>query len=82
MVAKREKQRAEIIELKGDLALIDEKLKDVPPDVSDELAEAKKQSEVEAAKVSALESEVATLEAKKRAIQDEFDTYRIKYQAK
>lgn len=82
MVAKREKQRAEIIQLKGDLALVDEKLKDVPPDVSEELAETKKQVEQASAKVSELETEVATLEAKKRAVQDEFDTYRVKYQAK
>jgi hypothetical protein len=82
MVEKREKQRAEIIKLKGELALIDERIKIMPPDVSEELTVAKQVAAKNAAEVAELETEVAALEAKKRAVQEEFDTYRIHYQAK
>ena len=81
LVEKREKQKAEIVQLKGELALIDEKLKNLPPDVSTELDEAKKLSEKQSAEVAALESEVAALESKKRALQKDFETYQAKYKA-
>ncbi len=82
LVEKREKQRAEIIRLKGELALLDERLKSMPADVSDELDEAKKTAAETSAQVAALETEVASLEAKKRSTQEEFDSYRVRYQAK
>lgn len=82
LVEKREKQKAEISRLKGELALIDEKLKNLPPDVSADLAEAKQLSEKQSAEVAALETEVAALDAKKRSLQSEFDAYKIKYQIK
>jgi chromosome segregation ATPase len=82
LVEKREKQKAEITRLKGELALIEEKLKSLPPDVSADLAEAKQLSEKQAAEVAGLETEVAALETKKRALQGEFDAYRAKYQVK
>lgn len=81
-VEKREKQKIEITRLKGEIALIEEKLKDLPPDVSSELAEAKKTSEQQNAEVEKLEREVAALDARKRSLQSEFDAYRIKYQTK
>jgi uncharacterized protein involved in exopolysaccharide biosynthesis len=82
MVAKREKQKAEIARLKGEIVLIEEKLKNVPPDVSEELKAAKKQEEEQAAEIAKLESEVSALEARKRSLQSEFDSYRAKYQVK
>lgn len=82
LVEKREKQKAEIIELKGEIAFIDEKLKNMPPDVSDELAEAKKVAETQSAEVVMLESELATLEAKKSTMQGDYEAYRAKYQVK
>jgi Skp family chaperone for outer membrane proteins len=82
LVEQRDKQKAEITRLKGELALIDEKLKTLPPDVSDELAEAKKLSAKQTAEVEALQTEVAALEEKKSALQSEFDAYQVKYQAK
>ena len=82
LVEKREKQKAEISRLKGELALIDEKLKNLPPDVSEQLAEAQKVSEKQTAEVAALETEVADLEAKKRSLQGEFEDYQAKYQVK
>jgi len=82
LVEKREKQKAEITRLKGELALIDEKLKNLPPDVSSELVEAKKLSEQQSAEVAVLESEVVGLESRKRALQSEFDAYQRKYEVK
>ncbi len=82
MVEKREKQRTEIIKLKGELALIEERIKVMPPDVSEELAIAKQVAAKNAAEVTELETEVASLETRKRSLQDQFDAYRIRYQAK
>ncbi len=82
LVEKREKQKAEIARLKGELALIEEKLKSLPPDVSKDLAEAQQLSEKQSAEVAGLENEVAVLEARKRSLQSEFDAYRAKYQVK
>ena len=82
LVEKREKQKAEITQLKGEIALIEEKLKMLPPDVSSELSAAKQVSEKQTAEVERLEAEVAALDARKRSLQSEFDAYRVKYQTK
>lgn len=82
LVEKREKQKAEISRLRGELALVEEKLKSLPPDVSADLAEAKKLSEKQTAEVATLEMEVAALEAKKRSLQGEFEAYQAKYSVK
>ncbi len=82
LVEKREKQKAEITRLKGDLALVEEKLKSLPPDVSSDLATAKEVSEKQNAEVARLETEVAALDARKRSLQNEFDSYKVKYQVK
>ncbi len=81
-VEKREKQKIEITRLKGEIALIEEKLKDLPPDVSSELSEAKKTYEQQNAEVERLEREAAALDARKSSLQSEFDAYRAKYQVK
>lgn len=82
LVAKREKQKTEITRLNGELALVQEKLKNLPPDVSADLENAKKQSEEQTAEIANLEKEVAELQARKRTLQTEFDEYRAKYQTK
>lgn len=82
LVEKREKQKAEITRLKGELSLIEEKLKNVPPDVSAELAAAKQLHEKQSAEVENLDKEIASLETRKRTLQAEYDAYRIKYQVK
>ena len=82
LVEKREQQKAEISRLKGEIALIEEKLKNMPPDVSEDLAAAKKKAEEQTAEVAKLEAEVAALDARKRAIKTDFDAYRAKYQVK
>lgn len=82
LVAKREKQKAEITQLKGELALAEEKLKHLPPDISAQLADARKNSAQQAVEVERLETEIAKLEARKQSLQSEFETYQQKYQIK
>jgi septal ring factor EnvC (AmiA/AmiB activator) len=82
LVEKREKQKAELVRLKGELALVSEKLKNLPPDVTAQLVEAKKLSEKQTGEVTALETEIAALETKKKSLQSEFDVYKLKYQVK
>lgn len=78
-VEKREKQKAEIVRLKGEIAVLEERAKNMPHDVSDELAKTRKEVESLGEEVSALDKEIATLKAKKLAMQAEFDKYRAKY---
>ena len=82
LVEKREKQKIELTRLKGELALVEEKLKNIPPDVSSELAEAKKLSEKQSAEVADLEREIAVLEMRKLSLQGEFEAYQAKYKVK
>lgn len=82
LVEKHEKQKAELARLNGELALIEEKLKNMPPDVSEELEKAKQQAENQTAEVARLETEISELGERKRALQNEFDSYRAKYQVK
>ena len=81
-MAKREKQRAELSRLNGELALIEEKLKNMPPDVSEELEKVRKTEKEQTARISALETEINSLQERKRELQGEFDSYRAKYQLK
>ncbi len=82
LVEKRDQQKTEITRLKGEVALIEEKLKALPPDVSTELAEAKKVAARQTSEVETLEAEVASLEEKKAELEKEFEAYQSKYKAK
>jgi chromosome segregation ATPase len=82
LVAKREQQKAEISRLRGELAIIEEKLNNIPPDVSEELETARKTAEEQTTDINGLESEIKELQARKRDLQSEFDSYRAKYQIK
>jgi chromosome segregation ATPase len=82
LVEQRGKQRAEIARLNLELAVIEEKLKNIPPDMSVELEKVGKEAETQTAEVARLEAEVAELAARKRSLQSEFDAYRAKYQIK
>lgn len=82
LVEKRERQKTEIARLTGELALIEEKIKNLPPDVSEELKAARNKADEQTARIQALESEIKQLQERKRALQSEFDSYRAKYQLK
>lgn len=79
LVEKRDRQEAEITRLKGELAVMEEQLGKMPPDVSLELEKAGKQEREQLAEIARLDAEVAGVTAKKRALQAEFDSYRAKY---
>ncbi len=82
LVEKRERQKAEIARLNSELAEIQDKIRSMPPDVAEELANAKKHAEEQDGEVARLEAEIAGLTARKRALQDDYDSYRAKYQLK
>lgn len=82
LVERREQQKIEIVRLTGELALLEEKLKSLPPDMSGQLAKAEAQLAEQTEEITELETQTAELTAKKRALQKEFDTYRAKYPAK
>jgi hypothetical protein len=82
LVRKREEQQTEIKRLEGEIALIQEKLKDLPPDRGAELAEARKTHEAQSQEIARLEQEVSGLETRKRQLEREFAQYRVKYPLK
>ncbi len=82
LVEKRERQKTEIARLTGELALIEEKIKNRPPDVSEELEAARKKADEQTAQIQALEAEIKELQTRKRGLQSQFDSYRSKYQLK
>ncbi len=79
MVRKRDQQSIELTKLKGELAILEEKLKDVPVDHSEELSALEEQAKVQQAEISKLEGEIQNLEAKKEAVQKDFEDYKRKY---
>jgi phage shock protein A len=54
----------------------------MPPDVTAELKNARKEAEAQTAEIARLETDIAELEARKRSLQDEFAAYRQKYRLK
>jgi len=82
LVEKSEQQKAEIMRLNGELALMKEKFKSLPPDFSAELEEARKQKNGQMAEVARLEAELSELTERKQSLQAEFESYRKKYQVK
>lgn len=82
LVEKRAKQKDEITRLTNELNLIEEKLKNMPEDVSEELKKARKNAEQQMEEVAKLEAQITVLDERKRILQSEFDSYRAKYQAK
>lgn len=82
LVEKRERQKTEIARLTGELALIEEKIKNIPPDVTEELEAARKNADEQTARIQVLETEIKELQERKRVLQSEFDSYRAKYQLK
>lgn len=82
LVRKREEQQTEIKRLQGELEVIQEKLKDIPPDKTKELVIAQGEAEAQTDEIARLEKEVATLEAKKKDVEGQFSEYKKKYPLK
>ena len=79
LAKKREMQKAEISRLKADLAVIDEMHKNLPPDVTKDLAEVKQLAATQSAEVTGLKSELAEMEARKKSVKSELETFQTKF---
>lgn len=79
LVKKSGAQEAEITRLRGELAALDEKLRNLPEDRSAELVQARKTADAQAAEVAKLEAEIAQLQARKVELKKEFEEYKRKY---
>lgn len=79
LARKRDKQNLEITRLRNELALTEEKLKDVPEDRSEELLEIEATAKAQQEEIGQLETEIADLEVKKKAIEKELSDYKSKY---
>ncbi len=79
LVRKREEQRAEIRRLEGELAVLQEKMSDIPPDRSADLDKLKQEAEENKTRVASLEDEIADLEKEKQGVERELESYRRKY---
>ena len=79
LVRQREEQKVEISKLEGELAILDEKLEQVPPDRSAEVTQLKQDAETNRSQVAELEAEIEALERQKADIEKQHETYRRKY---
>lgn len=79
LVRQREEQKVEISKLEGELAILEEKLEQVPKDRSEEVAVLKTEAETNRAQVAELEAEIESLERKKEDIEKQHEAYRRKY---
>ncbi len=79
MVLKREQQRTEISKLESELSILQEKMDQLPPDRSTEVAQLKVDAEANRSQITALESEIETLERQKSQIEKDHAAYRQKY---
>ena len=79
LVRQREEQKVEISKLEGELAILEEKLEQVPPDRSEEVEQLKADAETNRAQIAEVEAEIETLEKKKAEIEKQHEAYRRKY---
>lgn len=79
LLKKSRDQQLEITQLRGELALLEEKLRNLPPDKSEELALAKEQAKSQEAEIQSIEAEISKLETRRKELDDEFESYRRKY---
>jgi septal ring factor EnvC (AmiA/AmiB activator) len=79
LVRKREEQRAEIKRLEGEIALMEEKLKNIPETREEDLAKARQELEAQNQESTRLEQDISGLESRKRQLEKEFTDYKVKY---
>ncbi|WP_035607534.1 hypothetical protein [Haloferula sp. BvORR071] len=79
LVRKKHEQEAEIRQLSGDLKILQEKISQIPPDRSVEIAELKKKAEGQQAQIASLEQEIDGLQKQKAQIEKDHEAYRHKY---
>ncbi|QTN31350.1 hypothetical protein HZ994_03060 [Akkermansiaceae bacterium] len=79
LVRKHGEQEAEIAKLKGELALAEERLKNLPEDKTSELKAAESETRALQAEHTKLTQEVADLEAEHKSLREEYEAYQRKY---
>lgn len=79
LVKKHGEQQAEIAKLAGELALIEERMKNLPPDQSAALNKTAAESVKLEAERSRLSGEVEALEAEHRELLQKYEDYKRKY---
>lgn len=79
LVKKHGEQQAEIAKLRGELALVQERLKNIPQDRSADLENASTEAKKLEEERGRLTDEVAGLETEKKALQEKFEAYKRKY---
>jgi len=79
LVKKHGEQQAEIAKLNGELALINARLKNLPPDESAALKKSLAETEKLEAERSSLAGEVAALEAEQKELLGKYEDYKRKY---
>ncbi len=79
LVRKREEQKAEIRLLDGELKILQEKIAQLPPDRTTEVAKLKQESELQQVEIAKLEQEIASLQKQKVDIDKDHEAYRRKY---
>jgi predicted nucleic acid-binding Zn-ribbon protein len=79
LVRKRDEQRVEISKLESELGVLQERLKNLPPDQTKELAKLKADSDANVEEIAKLEAEVEGLEKEKAKLEKDFASYQRKY---
>lgn len=79
LVREREAQKVEISKLEGELAILEERLEQVPPDRSEEVVQLKEDAETNRAQIAEVEAEIEALERKKADLEKQHEAYRRKY---
>ncbi len=79
LVAKRELQRTEIARLQGEVALAEERLRNMPEDKGEDLKAAEKQLNELASEANKLEAKIAELQQRKTDLEARIAQYKVKY---
>jgi chromosome segregation ATPase len=79
LVRKHGEQEAEMAKLKGEITLLEERLKYLPPDQSSDLATAERESLKLEAEHKQLEAEVEKLKAEQDELKKQYEDYKRKY---
>jgi chromosome segregation ATPase len=79
LVRQREEQRAEIKRLGGEIALLEERLKDIPNVREEDLSKAREEVATQEREIVRLEEDISGLELRKRQLEKEFAAYKVKY---
>lgn len=79
LVRQRDEQKAEIRKLEGELAILQERIEQAPPDRGTDLLRLKEEALQNQQKIEALETEIAELEKRKVKIDADHQAYRRKY---